>query len=215
MNSAGGREVPEPDPPCEQPAIAEAHPVMTDVPKDELGARGPSSRAADVPAVGSEPTPAVAAPLDGEPASRTESLPSDQALSKVTAFAPLEIVDVNDLDWKAVLNRASPSSIRSEIRSTVERMEGLLDRADGPGMLFDKFRADPTDKVIKISDFDTEIPLWIIGDLHGDLLALEAALVAMRQPGLQPEKAHLGSCFLAISSMTRVLASKSFSAYLN
>ncbi|QND43955.1 hypothetical protein HB770_33825 (plasmid) [Rhizobium leguminosarum bv. viciae] len=104
----------------------------------------------------------------------------------MTAFAPLEIVDVNDLDWKAVLNRASPSSIRSEIRSTVERMEGLLDRADGPGMLFDKFRADPTDKVIKISDFDTEIPLWIIGDLHGDLLALEAALVAMRQPGLQP-----------------------------
>ena len=164
MNSAGGRE--KSDPPCEQSAIAEAHPVMTDVPKDEPGAPGPSSPlgalAADVPALGPEPPPAVGSPLDGEPASRTEGLPSDQDLLKVTAFAPLEIVDVNDLDWKAVLNRASPSSIRSDIRSTVERMEGLLDRADGPGMLFDKFRADPTDKVIKISDFDAEIPLWII-----------------------------------------------------
>jgi hypothetical protein len=190
MTSAGGREVPESDPPREQPAIAEAHPVMTDVPKNEPGAPGPSNPlgalAADVPALGPEPPPAAAAPLDGEPASRSESLPSDQDLSKVAAFARLEIVEVNDLDWKAVLNRASPSSIRSEIRSTVERMEGLLDRADGPGMLFDKFRADPTDKVIKISDFDAEIPLWIIGDLHGDLLALEAALAAMRQPDLQP-----------------------------
>ena len=100
---------------------------------------------------------------------------------------PLQVVEVEDLDWQAVRNAANPSSIRSNMRSTVERMEALLDRADGPGMLFDNDRADPADKVIQVSALDAESPLWIIGDLHGDLLALEAALAAMRDPALQPD----------------------------
>ena len=55
----------------------------------------------------------------------------------------LQIVEVKDLNWQAVCNAAIPSSIRSNMRSTVEQMETLLDKADGPGMLFDKDRADP------------------------------------------------------------------------
>lgn len=43
-------------------------------------------------------------------------------------------------------------------------------------MLFDSDRADPGDRAIKVSATDRTTALWIIGDLHGDLLALEAAI---------------------------------------
>jgi hypothetical protein len=113
---------------------------------------------------------------------------------------PLQIVEVEHLDWQAVRAAANPSSIRSNMRATVERMEALLDKADGPGLLFDKDRTDPADKAIQVSDMDTESRLWIIGDLHGDLLALEAALATMRDPALhpnggQPQIVFLGDLF--------------------
>jgi hypothetical protein len=109
-------------------------------------------------------------------------------------------MNIVDLDWEAVRKRANPSSIRARVRSAVESMEALLDRAGGPGMLFDEFRGSPTDKVIKVSAFQAESPLWIIGDLHGDLLALEAALEAVRQQGLEssvgsPRLLFLGDLF--------------------
>jgi hypothetical protein len=58
-------------------------------------------------------------------------------------------------------------------------MESLLDRASGPGLLFDSDRADAEDRAVRVSS-SPEAPLWFIGDLHGDLLALEAALVLIR-----------------------------------
>ena len=65
--------------------------------------------------------------------------------------------------------------------SAVERMEILLDRPAGPGMLFDADRVDLADRAICVSALDNAVPLWIIGDLHGDLLALEAALAQIRR----------------------------------
>jgi hypothetical protein len=43
-------------------------------------------------------------------------------------------------------------------------------------MLFDADRAAPDDRAIQVDRLDVATPLWFIGDLHGDLLALEAAL---------------------------------------
>jgi hypothetical protein len=129
-----------------------------------------------------------------------DSVPPTAPQDDTAEHPPLEIVDVADLNWQSVADAADPALIRSNIRATVERMEALLDQADGPGMLFDKDRADPEDKVIQISGFDPEEPLWIIGDLHGDLLALEAALAVIREPHLQhdarlPSILFLGDLF--------------------
>jgi hypothetical protein len=66
------------------------------------------------------------------------------------------------------------------MRSTVERMEILLDAAAGTGMLFDNDRANGSDYAIKVSEENVREPVWIIGDLHGDFLALEAALALVR-----------------------------------
>jgi hypothetical protein len=113
---------------------------------------------------------------------------------------PLEVVEMDGLDWQAVRAAADPSSIRGRMRGIVERMESLLDRVGGPGLLFDSDRADPADKVIRIPVLDPAIPLWIIGDLHGDLLALEAALATIRDAappsgGPSPRIVFLGDLF--------------------
>jgi hypothetical protein len=108
----------------------------------------------------------------------------------------LPIVEVRDLDWQDIRNAVNPSAIRANMRPIVERMEALLDRANGPGMLFDNDRADPADKVIQVSAIDSANPLWIVGDLHGDLLALETALAAMRGPVSQPGEAKPRIVFL-------------------
>ena len=77
--------------------------------------------------------------------------------------------------------------------TTVAKLETLLDGASGPGMLFDSDRAHPADRAIRVSASDETSPLWIIGDLHGDLLALEAALAQIhRAAGAPPRIIFLG-----------------------
>ncbi|MGZ9058967.1 MAG: metallophosphoesterase, partial [Burkholderiaceae bacterium] len=87
---------------------------------------------------------------------------------------------MRELDWEAIRRASDPPTIRARMRDVVERMETLLDRAGGAGLLFDRDRAYAADKAIRVSQMDVESPLWIIGDLHGDLLTLEAALAQIR-----------------------------------
>ncbi|WP_260596612.1 metallophosphoesterase [Sphingomonas endolithica] len=95
------------------------------------------------------------------------------------AAGVLPVVDAYDVDWAAVHSSVSPTAVRARMRTTVEAFEALLDRADGPGLLFDADRAEAADRAIQVSALDPAAPLWIIGDLHGDLLALEAALAVI------------------------------------
>jgi hypothetical protein len=131
----------------------------------------------------------------------TEAIDRPSAISP--AVAPLvapPVVDVRELDWRAVGNSVDASAIRARMRVIVERMEALLDRAHGPGLLFDADRASAEDRAIKVATLDAAHPLWIVGDLHGDLLALEAALAlidegALRNTGTSPRIVFLGDLF--------------------
>jgi len=107
-----------------------------------------------------------------------ENSTDDPPRSVVRATLPVE--DVRDLDWPAIRKAVDARAVVARMRSTVERMEVLLDRVDGAGMLFDADRANPADRAIRVAVQDEAIPLWIVGDLHGDLLALESALAQMR-----------------------------------
>lgn len=89
-------------------------------------------------------------------------------------------VEVQDLDWQAVRDAATPDRVRARLRDAVERMEALLDRPSGPNLLFDADRATPDDRAILVSSLDPAPPLWFVGDVHGDLLALEAAAALAR-----------------------------------
>jgi hypothetical protein len=94
--------------------------------------------------------------------------------------AVLPVVGVDWLDWNGIAASVDPGAIRARMREIVERMEALLDREDGPMLLFDEHRTGPGDRAIHVSHIDDAVPLWFIGDLHGDLLALEAVLALAR-----------------------------------
>ena len=120
------------------------------------------------------------------------------AASKVAALPTIE--DIHDLDWTAVEAAVARSRDRSRMRATVEGFEALLDKDGGPGLLFDCDRAAVQDQTIRIGELDPATPLWIIGDLHGDLLALEASLaliarVAADEASPPPAIVLLGDLF--------------------
>jgi hypothetical protein len=119
------------------------------------------------------------------------------AVSIATPLVVPPVVDIHDLDWAAVHQAVSPSAVRARMRATVEAFEALLDRAEGLGLLFDADRADPKDRTIQVGRLDPATPLWIIGDLHGDLLALEAALALIDDPqeNAAPNIIFLGDLF--------------------
>jgi hypothetical protein len=87
------------------------------------------------------------------------------------------VQDVHDLDWIAIRDTVSPAAVRARMRATVEAFEALLDSEAPSSLLFDSDRSAPDEQVIKVRAVDPTQPLWVIGDLHGDLLALEAGLV--------------------------------------
>jgi hypothetical protein len=140
------------------------------------------------PEASADSTPIPDRPVGSEP--RDSSSPVLEAPSADAVDAPLEaaaipatlpVVEVRELDWPAIRKAVDPGAIRARMRDVVERMETLLDGVGGPGMLFDSDRAHDADRAIRVSAMDDASPLWIIGDLHGDLLALEASLALIRQ----------------------------------
>lgn len=117
------------------------------------------------------------------------------ALEAALTPATPPVVDVTDLDWGEICQAVDAQALRARMSSTVARLETLLDRAGGPGMLFDADRAADNDRAIRVSVRDDASPLWIIGDLHGDLLALEAALAQIQRDavaGTPPRIVFLG-----------------------
>ena len=85
------------------------------------------------------------------------------------------VVDVHDLDWERIHASLDTGALRSRMRATVEQLEAQLDAPGGFRMLFDEHRENGFDRALKLTNVSDE-PLWFIGDIHGDLLALDAAL---------------------------------------
>jgi hypothetical protein len=133
--------------------------------------------------VGADETPTVEAPVASEGAAAPEAPPAPEAASIVETAPPPgipDVVEVRDLDWSALRKAIDPEAIRARMSETVPRMEALLDSAGGPALLFDSDRAHMADHAVRVSATDDGGPLWLIGDLHGDLLALEASLALIQ-----------------------------------
>jgi hypothetical protein len=106
----------------------------------------------------------------------------------------LSPIDVFDLDWHAIHERALNPEPLQRIAEIVQSLESSVDRPDSVHLLFDNDRSDAADRAIKISH---EQPCWFIGDLHGDLLALEAALALIeREAEADPSGEKVGIVFL-------------------
>ena len=107
---------------------------------------------------------------------------------------PPPVVDVFDLDWDAIRRAASPEAVRTRMRDIVERADRALSPV-GPPLLFDEFRESPPDRAIAVRSLDEQTPLWFVGDLHGDLLALEAALALIGSRDADARIVFLGDLF--------------------
>lgn len=132
--------------------------------------------------------------MESEP---SEGAPAGALQNDVAPDAPAEapptpaVIDIADLDWEAI--RASVIARRAN-----PQVAGLVETfASPPAMMFDEFRAGPDDRAIHVTAMDEAAPLWIIGDLHGDLLALETALalVARESPEAPARIIFLGDFF--------------------
>jgi hypothetical protein len=121
----------------------------------------------------------VAAPDESAPA---EEPPPPAAAAPPDRAAPA-VVDVHDLDCDAIGAAVDAPAIRARMFLVVQQMEALLDAAGGPAMLFDADRDHEGDRAIRVAAVDAAAPLWIVGDLHGDLLALESALALIGRSG--------------------------------
>jgi hypothetical protein len=69
--------------------------------------------------------------------------------------------------------------MRGRLADIVDGLERRLAAEGGLRLLFDEHRARPDDRVLHVTEL-SDAPLWFVGDLHGDLLALEAALACIR-----------------------------------
>ena len=168
----------------------------TDEPTNEAVA---NALAESDPQATAGPDAPAAAELDAAaPQGHEAAVVAPPEAPEATAPPVPDVVNVTALDWERIGAAVDPSATRSRMRNTVEHMEALLDRSGGPRFLFDADREDPDDRAIAVASLDEDTPLWFIGDLHGDLLALEAALACTEAepPGpTRPRLVFLGDLF--------------------
>ena len=132
----------------------------------------------------------IEAPIEGP-----IDAPTSGAEEPAPVPALLPAIEVRDLDWQLIRAAVDATAIRARMSAAIQRMETLLDGAGGPGMLFDDDREHAGDRAIHVSAKDDASPLWIIGDLHGDLLALEASLALIHRE-VVPDSAQPRIVFL-------------------
>jgi hypothetical protein len=111
---------------------------------------------------------------------------------------PIEVppvVEVEALDWEAVVRAVDPAAVRARGDAALDALEARLDVPDGAGLLFDADRASPDDRAPHVRALDDAAPLWFVGDLHGDLLALEAALALIDGDHPEARLVLLGDLF--------------------
>ena len=185
---------PESNPVCGRPEVEDS---SAEPGADELGHEtfpAPVPLSPDAGETPAEPSPAEP-PGPAEPA-LSELAPEPAPVLRPSIPTP-PVQDVHDLDWDAIHVEADPAAMRARMQKIVAGMEALLDRAGGQNLAFDADRAGPDDRAIHITTAMTAEPVWFVGDLHGDILALEAALALIRREAGEglPRIVFLGDLF--------------------
>jgi hypothetical protein len=132
---------------------------------------------------GAEPEPgdAAATPpetaLTGAPAEAGDAAPAAAASTEQQAAADtLSVLEVRGLDWDAVRAAVANPIAGERAERIISRMEERLGGRGPLGLAFEEYAAGPADQAIQLRDGWPVGEVWFVGDVHGDLLALEAAL---------------------------------------
>ncbi|HEX6040543.1 metallophosphoesterase family protein, partial [Longimicrobium sp.] len=130
---------------------------------------------------GAPPEPAPATPPGGGTPEPAPSAPSPSPSTGETPAA--SVLEVRELDWDAVRAAVAnpPSADRAE--RIIARMEERLEGGGPLGLAFEEYAAGPGDRAIQVGEDWPLGDVWFVGDVHGDLLALEAALQHVDRSG--------------------------------
>jgi hypothetical protein len=127
---------------------------------------------------------------EGEPvpeedlAAPAEAAAPSPTTSSASAEVPyLNVLEVRGMDWQAVHQAVANPVAGERAERIIARMEERV-AAGGPlGLAFEEYAAGPDDRAIQIGERWPLSEVWFIGDLHGDLLALESALQHIDRSG--------------------------------
>ncbi|HYW07408.1 MAG TPA: metallophosphoesterase [Longimicrobium sp.] len=121
-------------------------------------------------------------PREPEP-SATDAAPAPVATAVPSADPRVSVLEVRSLDWDAVRAAVTREVSVASAELILSGMEARLAEGGPLGLAFEDYLAGPDDRVIQIgADADLD-EVWFVGDVHGDLLALEAALQHIDRSG--------------------------------
>ena len=154
----------------------------------------PADAAEAVAGEAPEPGDAQATPpetaLAGSPDEQAEAAPEEDAEDSGPAAArgtapadSLSLLEVRGLDWDAVRAAVANPIAGERAERIIVRMEERLAGRGQLGLAFEEYAAGPADRAIQLRDDWPVGEVWFVGDIHGDLLALEAALQHIDRSG--------------------------------
>jgi hypothetical protein len=132
------------------------------------------------PEFGESPPPApeaafAAEPVEDAPAPRPEPAPAPGGF--------VNVLEVRELDWGAVRDAVTRPVSTKRAERILARLEDRLAGRGPVGLAFEEYAAGPDDQAVLIGEDWPVGEVWFVGDLHGDLLALEAALQHIDRSG--------------------------------
>jgi len=154
----------------------------------------PADAAQAVAGEAPEPGDAQATPtetaLAGAPDEPEEPAPEAEVEDSVAAGArqpvsgdSLSLLEVRGMDWDAVRDAVANPIAGERAERIITRMEERLAGRGQLGLAFEEYAAGPADRAIQLRDDWPVGEVWFVGDIHGDLLALEAALQHIDRSG--------------------------------
>lgn len=103
--------------------------------------------------------------------------------AEAEATPGLSVLEVRSLDWDAVRDAVANPIGGERAERIVARMEERLAGGGPLGLAFEEYARGPDDRAIQLREDWPVGEVWFVGDLHGDLLALEAALQHVDRSG--------------------------------
>jgi hypothetical protein len=186
-----GSAAPSAEPGAEDAASTETEAeAAPDAPSAEPTAEAAPDETADAPP---EPGDAAATPPETalaeaptEPAEEAPSEPSESPASPAPSAEPsdgLSVLEVHTLDWDAIRAAVADPISGERAERIIARMEERLAGGGPIGLAFEEYAAGPADRAVQVREDWPVGEVWFVGDLHGDLLALEAALQHIDRSG--------------------------------
>jgi hypothetical protein len=181
QEAAGPADAPAPDVADEGSSSTEAA-APADAPA-EVG-KAAADGLPPEPAPSAPPGEADAAAPGDEAADEASASPEEPSVAPAATEEPyLNVLEVRGMDWRAVREAVVNPIGGERAERIIARMEERLQGGGPLGLAFEEYAAGPDDRAIQIAERWPLSEVWFVGDIHGDLLALEAALQHIDRSG--------------------------------